>query len=297
MRLTPLCLLVGLLYLSAGAEARQTGYVITASDARIYYEVHAGNGEDRALTPVAFIAGLGAAGWLWEHQVSAVSAARPVIVFDNRGAGRSDAPAGPYTIEQMAGDLLVVLDELGVERAHLVGASMGGLIAQEFALTYPDRVADLVLVATTAGGPNHEPMSADVAVRFLLVHEDPREHIRMRLPLAFSEGFLADETVVDRMIETRLERPQSPEAYQAQALAGAAFDASSRLDQISARTLVIHASGDLLVPVVNAERLADGIPDARLTIYEEPLGHLFFAEVPDRFNTDLLDFIADSEHP
>jgi 3-oxoadipate enol-lactonase len=276
---------------AANVHAQRVGFA-ESDGVRLYYEVH---GEQTAsqVTPVIFIAGLGASTWLWEQQIGDVSADFVVVVFDNRGSGRSDAPAGPYSISMMADDLASLMDDLDVGRAHIVGASMGGLVAQEFALTYPDRVDRLVLVSTTAGGPSHVPMSVETAARFMAMDEDPEELIRMRLPLAFTGAFLADEAVVSHLVRQRVDSPQAPHAYQAQAIAGATFDASERVGSIAAETLVAHATDDLLVPIVNGYRLAEAIPRATLRVYPG-LGHQFFVEAPTEFNRDLIAFLSGS---
>ena len=108
--------------------------------------------------PLLLIHGLGYARWGWEPVVEPLARSFDVILFDNRGIGESDAPAGPYTAAQMAGDALQVLDEAGVERAHVVGTSLGGMVAQELALAHPERVDKLVLACTTPGGPSAFPM-------------------------------------------------------------------------------------------------------------------------------------------
>ena len=254
----------------------------------LYFEVF-GSGSG---TPLVLVEGLGAATWLWEQQVPAFAEALPVVVYDNRGVGRSDAPPGPYAIAQMADDLAAVLDALGIDRAHVLGASMGGFIAQEFALRYPDRVDRLVLVSTSAGGATHVPMAPEVLAQMMAppTSDDPRALVASRLPLAFTEAFLADSATVAHLVDQRLERPQPPHAYQAQLMAGATFDAADRVAQITAPTLVAAAEGDLVVPVENARRLAAALPCAELRVYPG-LGHQFFVEAPDAFNRDVLAFL------
>ena len=282
-------LLVALALVGTGtADAQRVGFA--DSDAvRLYYEIYGERASDEAL-PVVLVAGLGSSTWLWERQVTDLAEYFVTVVFDNRGSGRSEAPAGPYSVSMMAADVASLLDAIDVERAHVVGASLGGLIAQEFALQYPDRVGRLVLISTTAGGASHESMSAETAGRFMATHEDPEELIRIRLPLAFSEGYLSDEAVVQHLIGQRLDRPQDPAAYRAQAIAGATFDAAGRVGDIRAATLIAQATDDLLVPVANAYRLADSIPNAALRLYDG-LGHQFFVEIPDTFNRDLVAFL------
>ena len=108
--------------------------------------------------PLLLIQGLGYGRWGWDPIVPGLAARHRVVSFDNRGIGESDKPEGPYTAAQMAGDALQVLDEAGIERAHVLGASLGGMIAQELAVAAPERVDRLVLCCTTPGGPNAVPM-------------------------------------------------------------------------------------------------------------------------------------------
>ena len=269
-------------------DAARSGYAEAEDGTSLFFEVH-GSG---SATPIVLVEGLGAATWLWEQQLPELAEAFTVVAYDNRGVGRSDAPEGPYTIVQMADDLAAVLDTLEIERAHVLGVSMGGFIAQEFALRYPDRVDHLVLVSTSAGGATHVPMGADVLAQMMAAPEtdDPRAFVRSRLPLAFSPALMADSARVEHLIDQRLERPQSAAGYQAQLMAGATFDAADRVRQITAPTLVAAATADLVVPVQNAHNLAKALPNAELRLYPD-LGHQFFVEVPEAFNRDVIDFL------
>jgi pimeloyl-ACP methyl ester carboxylesterase len=244
---------------------------------------------------LVLVEGLGVATWTWDRQLPDFSRHFRTIVYDNRGVGRSSKPEGPYTIAMMADDLAALLDALGVARAHVLGASMGGMIAQEFALRHPDRVDRLVLVATTAGGRAHVPMSPETLARFLAPAAPGREGVRERLRLAFTDAFLATD-YAERMIGFRLADPQPAHAFRAQAAAGAGFDRSATIAQIAAPTLVAAATEDLLVPIANARLLHERIPDSRLIEYEG-LGHQFFIEAADRFNRDVIEFLRQPRQP
>ncbi|MFN3596526.1 MAG: alpha/beta fold hydrolase [Rubricoccaceae bacterium] len=270
--------------------AAQTAGYADAGGVRLYYELHRPAGPPAEATPVVLVGGLGSGTWQWEQQVPALAAQRPVLVFENRGAGRSEAPPGPYTAAQLADDLAALLDALGLGRVHVAGASLGGFVAQEFALRYPERLDRLVLVATSAGGAAHVPAApADLALLFA-TDPDPAAQIRLRLPLAFTEAFLADSAAVVRLVAQRLEHPQSAQGYLAQAAAGATFDAAGRVGRIAAPTFVAHGMADRLVPVANAHRLLEALPEAVLRLY--PGGHQFFVEAPEAFNEDLVAFLA-----
>ena len=141
--------------------------------------------------PLLLIHGLGYARWGWEPVLPELAEQFDVILFDNRGIGESDAPPGPYTVAEMAADAVQVLDEAGVARAHVVGTSLGGMIAQELALAYPERVDRLVLACTTPGGQKAHPMpQVTVALMAEAATLEPAVALRR-----FVENALAPATV------------------------------------------------------------------------------------------------------
>lgn len=230
------------------------------------------------------IHGLGYARWGWEPVLEPLSRSFDVIVFDNRGIGESDAPPGPYTATQMAGDALQVLDEAGVETAHVVGTSLGGIVAQELALTHPERVDRLVLACTTPGGPNAYPMPQQT-VDLMLARATLRQ---------FTEHALQPDPrpeLVDRILVHRERTAQPFEHWAAQAAAGATFDAHSRLATLDKPTLVQTGDGDLVVDPRNSDLLVEAIPDARLSVYEGA-GHVFMWQEPERFVAELEEFLC-----
>jgi pimeloyl-ACP methyl ester carboxylesterase len=253
---------------------------------RIAWERH-GNGE-----PLLLIHGLGYARWGWEPVLPGLAERFEVILFDNRGIGGSDAPPGPYTAAEMAEDAIRVLDEAGVERAHVVGTSLGGMVAQELALAHPERVDRLVLACTTPGGPNAHPMPQQtVALMAEAAALDPAVALRRFVENALAPGTVAARPeLVDRIMTHRLATAQSPVAWAAQAAAGAAFDAHDRLDGLRAPTLVQHGSEDVVVDARNGDLLVDLLPDARLDRFPGT-GHLFFWEEPERFVSSVTAFL------
>lgn len=245
---------------------------------RISWERH-GSGPSLLL-----IHGLGYARWGWEPVVEPLARSFDVILFDNRGVGESDAPPGPYSAAEMAGDALQVLDEASVERAHVVGTSLGGMIAQELALGWPERVEKLVLACTTPGGPEAFPMPQRT-VDLMLARVSLREYVENALePDARPE-------LVERILEHRERTAQRFEPWAAQAAAGASFDAYDRLGSVAAPTLVQHGDGDVVVDPRNADLLAAAIPDARVSIYAG-CGHLFMWQEPERFVRELEQFLC-----
>jgi pimeloyl-ACP methyl ester carboxylesterase len=243
---------------------------------------------------VAFVEGIGYGRWMWRWQRQALDDEYDTIVWDNRGTGDSDTPEGPYTMEAMASDLAAVLDDAGVETAHVVGASMGGMVAQQFALEY-DRTLSLVLMCTTPGGPEAVPMPEATAERMFEVPEsyDEREARRYKMAAAMSESFVAEhDALVERIVDWRIESDAGDQALAWQAAAVDAFDVHDRLGEIRVPTLVLHGTADRVVPVENAALLASGIPDVEMVRFEGA-PHLLFIEHSDRVNRLLREFLAD----
>lgn len=240
---------------------------------------------------VVFVEGLGYGRWMWHFQQDAL-AEYDRILWDNRGTGDSDEPAGPYTVEQMAGDLGAVLDAAGVESAHVVGASMGGMVAQQFALT-DDRAASLSLLCTSPGGPAAVPTPEETQARMYDVPEDLDERERRRYkmkPAMTDEFWAANDDLIERILDWRLDSDASEQAIEWQAAAVADFDVSDRLGDIRVPALVLHGDADRVVPVENGRLLAEGLPDAA---YHELSGgpHHLFVERADEVNAHLRRFL------
>ncbi len=258
---------------------------IQANGITIHYEIH-GTGE-----PLVLIGGLGADTFLWFCQTPELAKHFQVIVFDNRGAGETDKPEGSYTIKLFAEDVAGLLKALGIARAHIVGASLGGLIAQEFALSYPEMVNKLVLVSTSFGGPNALPTPQATIAEMMNRTGNPETDIRSNFKLfTSSEWQQAHPEIVDEYVQWRVAHPQPVAAYQRQAMAVPAFNAEERVQQISAPTLVAHGECDRVVPVENGRMLAAKIPQARLMIFANG-GHAFTIEMADQFNAALEQFL------
>jgi 3-oxoadipate enol-lactonase len=239
--------------------------------------------------PLVLIHGLGYARWGWEPVADPLARDFEVLLLDNRGIGDSDAPAGPYTAAEMAGDVLRVLEEAGVERAHVLGTSLGGMIAQELALAARQRVDRLVLACTTPGGERAYPIP-DGTMR--LIQEagslEPLVALRRFVENALAPG--ASRELVERILAHRAANPQPLPAWQAQAAAGTSFDAGERVRGIVAPTLVQHGTADAVVDPRNADVLAELLPDARVEVFPG-CGHLFFWEQPQRFVRSVREFL------
>lgn len=189
------------------------------------------------------------------------------ITFDNRDVGQSSRATGPYTPREMARDAVGLLDALGVERAHIVGHSLGGAVAQEVALGWPERVDRLALLSTyVRQGPRHRAMAQ--ARRVMRARLSLREYYEALFPWVYSDA----DYEVPGQVEEILERasanpsPQEYDAYCRQLEAVMAHNTEGRLGAIRAPTLVLTGERDLLTPLEESERLAREIPHARLVV-------------------------------
>jgi pimeloyl-ACP methyl ester carboxylesterase len=241
--------------------------------------------------PVLLIMGLGAASALWWRTRPALAARYRTIALDNRGVGQSDVPPGPYPLAVMASDAAVVLDAAGLERAHVFGLSMGGMIAQEFALQYPNRVLSLILGCTAPGGPNAvraEPAATDaLRARTTMTMEEAE---RALIPFLYDES--TPRTRIDEDLAKRRACYATPAGYNAQLLGIFMWHAYDRLPQITAPTLVIHGQNDRLVPPGNAELIASRIPGAQLVLIPAA-NHLFTTDQPEAAHAAVLTFLGE----
>jgi 3-oxoadipate enol-lactonase len=240
--------------------------------------------------PILLIMGLGYPSAMWHRTRPALSASYRTIAFDNRGAGQSDVPPGPYSITLMASDAAAVLDAAGVASAHVFGVSMGGMIAQEFALQYPGRVQSLILGCTAAGGPNAQ-RAEPAAIEMLKARTWMSREQAAEAAVPFIYDAATPRHLIDEDIAQRYPWPTSPAGYLAQLQAILAWESFSRLPQITAPTLVIHGKLDRLVPVGNGELIAARIPGARLVLIDRA-SHLFSTDQPAAAEAAVLEFLA-----
>jgi len=251
---------------------------IDVADREFNY-VRAGAGE-----PLLLIQGMSATHLAWGRPfASQLEASFDCISFDNRGMGLSAPATEPFSTAEMAADALGLLDALGVERAHVLGISMGGMIAQELALGHPERIRSLTLGATYCGGPQSELMDP---AEFQPVVEAMASGDRARVQRAMwelnlSPGFRADESRYAEFTEMAEALPAPRETIGLQVQAIMAHDTSFRLPGLELPTLVIHGTDDRLLGVANGSLIASLIPGARLRILDD-VGHMFWWEQPQR---------------
>ena len=260
---------------------------LKANDISIYYEVQ-GDGE-----PLLLLMGLGGGSSMWWQQMALFSSRYRVVSFDSRGVGRTDQPDTVYTMDMLVHDALGVLDGLGMAAAHVYGLSMGGMIAQELALCYPDAVSSLVLGATSCGGIHSAvPPQETVSQLFNLLNLPPAEAARVSAALTFSDSFVENHPdLIREWLIKGAESPPSLQGFKRQTEAIASFDTYERLPQIKVPTLVIAGTGDRILPVENSRILASRIPNAELFLLEGA-GHGYVWEAADEANRAVLDFLG-----
>lgn len=250
---------------------------ITAGDISINYAIH-GSG-----TPLLLINGFGgsSAGWRPEF-VAGLAQSFQVIAFDNRGAGQTDKPDSPTSIAQMADDAAALLDALTIGRAHVMGISMGGMIAQEVVLRHPEKVLGLVLGCTNCGAPNSVAASQEV-VNLLMVPEgmDPREAARRSWPSGYTPEFIeANPEFLEAQLERTLAHPTPLETRGRQMTAIREWNSHDRLNQITAPTLIITGDRDVLIPPDNSRIINECITGSRLHIIPDA-AHVFPSSHPN----------------
>ena len=251
--------------------------------ASIYWDEQ-GSGE-----PLLLIMGLSYPSYMWHRSRPVLAVRYRTIALDNRGVGQSDAPAGVYSIALMASDAAAVLDAAGVERAHVFGVSMGGMIAQEFALQCPKRVRSLILGCTAAGGPHAvkaEPAALQTLMRKDMTPEESRDAI---IPFIYDAA--TPHPRIDEDMAIRMRWYPTPQGFAGQLQGILRWEAYSRIAQIAAPTLVIHGETDRLIPPANAQLIAARIPGAKLVTIPHA-GHIFETDQPGAAHRAILEFLA-----
>jgi 3-oxoadipate enol-lactonase len=255
--------------------------VMITENTSIDYDVH-GEGP-----PLLMIGGLGFGRWGWFRQVPAFSRHFRTITFDARG--ERDLEDG---VADLVDDAVALLEHLRIGKAHVLGTSLGGFVAQELALMRPDLVDRLILVCTSYGGRGPETISTKVLSDMVGWPSLSTERaVRRGLETATSETYRAQRPEeFERIVSWRLADSPSLSVYYEQMRAGARFDVSRDVGRITSPTLVIHGTEDRYVPVANAVALAEAIPGAKLRVLEDA-GHLVFIERFADVNREVVTFL------
>jgi pimeloyl-ACP methyl ester carboxylesterase len=258
------------------------------SGASLYYETR-GTG-----SPLLLLNGLGLDLSAWGLLADALSGRHRVVLVDARGAGRSDSPAPPYSTLQLAEDALSLLDELALGAVHVIGLSLGGLVAQELALLAPDRVRSLVLAATAARLPGRSRRLIDAWSRLVLTGADREAFCREQLAWVLGDQALDEDAAVEGWAGALLGAPApSPQGFAGQAAACIGHDTRERAARIRAPALVLAGGDDALMPPSASEALAGLVPSARYASL--PGGHAFAIESAAAFHAAVLQFLASVE--
>jgi 3-oxoadipate enol-lactonase len=251
-----------------------------------YYE-ESGQG-----VPVVLICGIGAELQSWRFNAPELSKHFRVICFDNRGAGRSSAPDEPYSLEQMVEDLAALLDHLQIPAASLIGWSMGGMVAQLFALAHPGRIRSLVLLHTTLA-PDAFVNGPFDALEQMRRSDIPYEcSVRFLARMVYSPSVVNNSDVFEKIVQFTLNNPyrQTLTGFLRQLSAVRAHRAAD-VSAIRARTVVLAGEADQLTPTYVSQALAAAIPNAELSIL--PGGHAGFVEHPDVYNRAFIEALRD----
>ncbi len=245
--------------------------------------------------PVLFLTGLGATRQGWWKQIEPFSRKYRVINMDNRDAGDSALGTAPYTIADMAEDSAGLIENLDLGRTHVIGISMGGMIAQELAIRHPELVDRPVLVSTAAGGPEGVLARPETTALLMLTEDSLETRVRRIFTAIAGEGYMAAHPEdLEQMVQYALDKPMSDESYGRQLAACMLHlqgGTAGRLAQIAAPTLVIHGDDDPLIPCPNGQYLAAHIKNARLVTFPG-VGHLPIVESPDKFNREVMNFLG-----
>jgi len=234
--------------------------------------------------PLLLIQGMSGTHLTWgDPFLSRLEADFDCVVFDNRGIGNSEVVSEPFTIGDLAGDAVAVMDAAGLETAHVLGISMGGMVAQELALAHPERLRSLTLGCTYCGGPGSSLIAPEDAGPLLeaMGSGNLDRVLEAMYAVNLSPAFRADESHYADFTAMASALPARQQTVQMQIQALYGHDTQARLAEIAAPTLVVHGTEDKMIPVANGELIASLIPGARLEVFDG-VGHLFWWEQPER---------------
>jgi pimeloyl-ACP methyl ester carboxylesterase len=257
-----------------------------SNDANIYYERH-GEGDG---PPVLFIRGTGADGTRWMPQVNAYKSEVPCVIFDGRGVGRSDTTAPPYSVEQMAGDTIALMDHLELESAHISGSSLGGAIGLHMAIHAPERVRTLQLHSSWLATRGFAAYSLGLLKKFL-VTGGTDFYYDATLPLLFSPTYMMNNFDDLMGILAHMQaNPATDDGLLGQIEANLSYDLSNDVSRVRAPTLITVGELDYLLPVSCSQELHEAIDGSELVVFPG-CGHLVTMENSIDFNTTTLEWL------
>jgi len=243
--------------------------------------------------PLFMIMGLAADRRMWMLQLPVFSSEFRCITFDNRGVGESTTTQDPYSMEQMASDAIAVLDDAGIDRAHILSISMGGAIAQHIALKAPERVRSLVLASTWCSKNPYTQRMSEIG-KMLTEHGGAEAVTKASMLWLFTPKFILDrDAFVQQIEEMALQFATHPEVFDRQVDALLEHDVRDRLGMLDVPTLVMCGRRDILVPPELSEELAAAIPGAQLRLIDG--GHAYNMEEFHAFNETILEFLRSIE--
>ena len=256
------------------------------------YEIH-GEG-----FPLVMIMGLGGSLEWWDTSlIEDLSKHYKTVIFDNRGIGKTDKPEMTYTIKMFADDTIGLMNALKIERAHVLGISMGGMIAQELVLTYPERVEKLVLCSTAASMGRILKFLARIMIRVLKGRMKTPEKTRdMFIPQLFTKEFIAENwDKIQEAKQTIFKSMATYEEFKRQLMATTKFDSRKRLKSIDKPVLIMHGKKDSIITYKASLKIAELIPYPKLALFDNS-PHALFTQEPNKVVTTLLEFLAESRN-
>ncbi len=241
--------------------------------------------------PLVMIHGAQGDQTMFSAMASAFGAEFHVLTFDQRGSGLSEKPDMPYSIAMLADDTAALMDHVGFAKAHVIGVSMGGMIAQELALRHGSKIRSLVLGCTTPGGPNGIRASGPAMGAYSTQAMSAEERGRALAEAAFTKGYIERHPeLIPSMIEARRQRPIDTVGFAHRMKAAQTHDTFDRLGQITCPTLVITGKDDALISWENSRLIAERIRGSQLVVLE-PAGHCFWLEQPEQSYKAILEFL------
>lgn len=268
---------------------------ILINDINIYYKI---KGEGN---PFVLIRGLSSSLDSWPiYSIEEFSKSFKTVLFDNRGAGRTSIPEGKYSSQLMASDTIGLMDALKIKKAHILGYSMGGCIAQEIAINHPNRVSKLIL-ASSWSGPAHgivtpNPEENPFPKMISLIKQKKFEEMARTLTNAlFPEDFKKNNPqIIETVVKNYMAHPPSPRGFEGQRAYVETFETYDRLSEINIPTLILHGAEDKILPVENAKILAEKIPTAQLHIFKNA-GHGVIIQELKAWTNEILNFLNQTE--